>query len=84
MASERGILVIRVFTKPDCTQCNFTKKWLNENGVAYEAIDVMEDETGLSFVKALGYQGLPVVYVDKLNHWQGFRPDNLERLLDNA
>lgn len=72
---------ITVYSKPNCMQCEFTKKWLHNNGLPYTAIDVRQDELSLDYIKRLGYQNLPVVVVDEGDmHWFGFRPDLLEEL----
>lgn len=69
-----------VYSKPNCMQCEFTKRWLHENGIPYTAYDVTKDERCVNRVIQLGYQNLPVVYVDKKRHWFGFRPDLMEEL----
>lgn len=72
---------ITVYSKPNCMQCEFTKKWLHNHGLPYTAIDVRQDEISLDYIKRLGYQNLPVVVVDDGDkHWFGFRPDLLEEL----
>ena len=73
--------MITVYTKPNCQQCNFTKNFINDNGIEAEFIDVTQDENALAEMKALGYTNLPVVYVDEQTHWFGFRPDELEKLV---
>ena len=73
--------MIKVYTKPNCHQCNFTKNFINDNGIEAEFIDVTKDEQALSYIKDLGYNAMPVVYVDERTHWFGFRPDELEKLV---
>ena len=73
--------MIKVYTKTDCMACNFTKNFINDNGITAEFIDVTQDEEALSYVKYLGYNAMPVVYVDEQTHWFGFRPDELEKLV---
>ncbi|MGY0837135.1 glutaredoxin family protein [Aerococcus urinaeequi] len=78
---------VTVYSKPDCMQCNFTKKWLTEHSIKFNSIDVTQDRLALSFVKdQLGYQTVPVVVVDELGseleHWHGFQPDKLAELVD--
>ena len=72
--------MIKVYTKPNCKPCNFTKNFILNNGIEAEFIDVTQDECALAEMKALGYTNLPVVYVDDSTHWFGFRPDELEKL----
>ena len=69
-----------VYSKPNCMQCEFTKRWLHENGIPYTAYDVTKNERYVNRVIQLGYQNLPVVYVDKKRNWFGFRPDLMEEL----
>ena len=69
-----------VYSKPNCMQCEFTKRWLHENSIPYTVYDVTKNERYVNRVIQLGYQNLPVVYVDKKRHWFGFRPDLMEEL----
>ena len=73
--------MIKVYTKPNRQQCNFTKIFINDNGIEAEFIDVTKDDQALAEMKALGYNSIPVVYVDETTHWFGFRPDELEKLV---
>lgn len=73
--------MIKVYSKPNCMACNFTKNFINDNGIEAEFIDVTQDEQALSYIKDLGYNAMPVVYVDENTHWFGFRPDELEKLV---
>ena len=73
--------MIKVYTKPNCVACNFTKNFILNNGIEAEFIDVTKDEEALTYVKDLGYNAMPVVYVDEQTHWFGFRPDELEKLV---
>ncbi|AXH44433.1 thioredoxin domain [Arthrobacter phage Kumotta] len=79
---------ITLYTQPACSQCNMTKKWLDNPDKGnlkdqYRVIDLTESPDDLAAVKALGYMSAPVVIVnddgDTSNekHWYGFRPDLL-------
>lgn len=72
---------VTVYSKPNCVQCNFTKQFLSANEIEYTEINVMEDEKALEHVKSLGFSGLPVVEIDGLEPFNGFRPDVLETLI---
>lgn len=69
-----------VYTKTNCKQCEFTKKYLSRMGIEYKAINIEDDETAKQAVQALGYQAVPVVFVDG-KHWYGFQPDKLAELV---
>lgn len=71
-----------VYSKPNCGPCRATKHALQSRGVPYEEIDVSQDAEALAFVsQTLGYRGVPVVYLDAEQHWQGFLPDRIETLV---
>ena len=68
-----------VYTKPECPQCDMTKKMLERADVFYTAVDVTEDPTALWYIKdQLGYLAAPVVVASTESgdvDWNGFRPD---------
>lgn len=72
---------IVLYSKPDCMQCMFTKKHLDQLGVAYEIRDVSVFEDSLEEVKAMGFQSVPVVHAEGVQAFNGFRPDLLEQLI---
>lgn len=69
-----------VYSKENCVQCNFTKKYLDDKGVKYESVDVMQDEAALNHVRELGFQSLPVIEAEGMEAFNGFRPDLLTKL----
>lgn len=72
---------VTVYSKPNCRQCEFTKKYLNEMGTPYNEIDVTQDKEALEQLQHHGYLGVPVVAINSLaDSWGGFRPDELEKL----
>ena len=72
-----------VYSKKDCMQCNFTKKWLTEHNIDYIEIDVEKDTDSLNYIKNdLGYQAVPVV-VSSTENWYGFQPDKLAKLVSD-
>lgn len=77
---------VTVYSKPDCMQCMYTRKYLTEHHIDFNTIDVTKDEFALRLVKEqLGYQAVPVVVViggDDIGHWYGFQPDKLAKLVE--
>lgn len=71
---------IKVYSKPNCMQCDFTKKHLDRMGLEYQAVDVAEDQQALDEVQRMGFHGLPVVVADGVAPWVGYRPDELDKL----
>ena len=71
--------MVVVYTLPACVQCESTKKLLKKNDIAFETVDLSQDETAMTMGKELGYSAAPVVVAgDK--HWSGFRPDMISSL----
>ncbi|CCQ18090.1 Glutaredoxin-like protein NrdH [Rhodococcus sp. AW25M09] len=72
---------ITVYTKPECNNCDQTKRRLNKHGIDYTTVDVTEDVAAREFVTdGLGYRQMPVVVVDENTHWSGFRIDAIDKL----
>lgn len=73
--------MVTVYSKPNCMQCNFTKKFLDENQVDYQVKDITESDANLNEVKDLGFASLPVVVAEGMEAFNGFRPDRLNQLV---
>lgn len=73
--------MIKVYSKPNCMQCEFTKKFLKDNGLQFEVRDVFESEQFKDEVVELGFTSLPVVVADGHEPFSGYRPDKLDELL---
>lgn len=69
-------MIITVYTKPACVQCNATYKALDKLGLDYDIVDITEVAEARDYVMALGYLQAPVVVVGT-EHWSGFRPDRI-------
>ncbi|SFH65160.1 glutaredoxin-like protein NrdH [Pisciglobus halotolerans] len=69
-----------VYSKPNCMQCNFTKKYLDDKGIAYESKDIMASQEALEEVQELGFSSVPVILAEGLDAFNGFRPDLLDQL----
>lgn len=74
-----------LYSKPKgCVQCDATKRKFKKEGIEYREVDVTQDETALAFIKALGYEQAPVVYVSRPegdHHWSGYDVDEIEKHL---
>ena len=56
---------IRLFIKPFCGWCHKATRWLDEQGIDYETVDVMADEAAFDEMIRLSGQDLaPVIEVD--------------------
>lgn len=67
--------MIKLYTKNNCPQCEFTKKYLDNNDIKYTATNVEEDEQAFNYVKnELGMTSIPVVEIPGQSAFSGFRP----------
>ncbi|WP_448667737.1 glutaredoxin-like protein NrdH [Aerococcus viridans] len=73
--------MVTVYTKPNCMQCNFTKKYLTEKEIEFQTIDVTESEEALARVKGMGFQAVPVIVAENEEAFYGFQPDRLAKLV---
>ena len=71
--------MIKIYSKPNCMACNFSKKYLEDKGVKFEEIDVFQDAKALAMLRDSGYSEMPVVDVNGEFH-TGFRPDVLSKV----
>ncbi|CAH0535754.1 Glutaredoxin-like protein NrdH [Vibrio stylophorae] len=71
---------VTLYSTQQCMQCEATKKAFDRHGIAYELIDLNQNPHAKAQVAALGYRQLPVVIAGP-DHWSGFRPDMIRRLV---
>lgn len=72
-----------LYSKNNCPQCRATEVAFRKYGIMYTVKKVDEDENALTFVRDLGYDAAPVVWVnedEKIRHWSGFRKDMIDGL----
>lgn len=72
-------MTITVYSKPACVQCTATTRALEARGLAYQLIDLTEDDEAMELVTSMGYRQAPVVVAGEA-HWAGFRPDMIGAL----
>ncbi|OAM73047.1 glutaredoxin family protein [Devosia elaeis] len=75
--------MITLYTKPNCVQCDATKRALDRAGVVYDTVDLTQDPTALEQVQQWGYCSAPVVVAGD-DHWSGFRPDKISEIRRSA
>lgn len=69
-----------VYTKPNCVQCDATKRWLDNHSIEYSTVDIEQDQEAFDRIVALGFRAAPVVESDA-GSWSGFNPDKLSLLV---
>lgn len=70
---------ITLYTKPNCVQCDATKRALDKTGAVYTIVDLTTDHEAMTLVQRLGYRQAPVVMANG-EHWSGFQPDKIKQL----
>ena len=70
---------IKLFSKNNCMQCKMAKRFLSENQIAFEEINIDNEPEALEFLKEQGFQSVTVITSDAQTII-GFRPDQLRQL----
>lgn len=72
--------LIIVYSKDDCPQCEFLKRYLESRGIEYKEVNVTDNFDLISDLKQrTGFSQLPIVESDKIT-FSGFRPDQIAKL----
>ena len=72
---------VTVYSLPACVQCNQTKKLMDREGIAYEAVQLDEHPELAAKFKDEGLLQAPIVVVgNDGRRWTGFRPDLIKEL----
>ena len=75
-------MTVKIYTTPICIYCKAAKQFLNEHGIQYQEINVMEDRNALNeMVARSGQLGVPVIEIDN-NIVVGFNKPKLMELLN--
>lgn len=75
--------MVRVYGKPQCVQCEYTKKKLEANEIPYVYHDITADDEARQLVEETGRTQLPMVIAEtesKTQMWYGFSPDKIRAL----
>jgi glutaredoxin-like protein NrdH len=75
--------LVTVYSKPNCQACMATKKTLTRKGIAFDEIDVTEDQAAFDLIVSMGFTSAPVVIAGELS-WAGFQPDKINHLVQAA
>ena len=73
---------VKVYSTPTCPYCTMAKKYLKENDVSYEEVDVSRDRAqAMDMINKSGQRGVPVIDFDG-EIIIGFDKKRLEQLID--
>lgn len=71
--------MLTIYSLPNCSQCEMTKKLFNREGLEYKEVMLSEDAEAAKAITDLGYKSAPVVFYGE-EHWSGFRPDRIMKI----
>lgn len=72
-----------VYSKPNCPQCDLTKRDMDILGIEYETIDITQHQDQLDRLISLGHRTAPVVETDQ-DIWSGYNQDKIKHLISYA
>jgi glutaredoxin-like protein NrdH len=70
---------VQVYTKPECVQCEYTKKKLDEFGIPHVDLDVVEHPIFAEQLQEQGITRMPYVVAGDQT-WTGFQYDKIRNL----
>ena len=73
-------MAVTVYTKPNCVQCDATKRQMDKLGIKYTTVDITVDLEAYDMIVSKGFQAAPVVITDD-DAWSGFNLDKIGRLI---
>lgn len=76
---------VTMYGKPDCRDCLTAKKWLEENNIPYEYIDITTDTKIKEWIIGEGHRQVPQFYIggELTIHggWKAFKGIGVEEIL---
>ncbi len=73
---------VKVYSTPTCPYCTRVKQFLKDNNIAFEDIDVSQDEEMLQkMIDKSGQMGVPVIEING-EYIVGFDKEKIEAALD--
>lgn len=69
-----------VYSKPNCPQCDLTKRDMDILGIAYETVDLTQRHDQLERLIGLGHRSAPVVETGR-EIWSGYDQEKIKSLV---
>lgn len=70
---------IKIFSKNNCIQCTMVKRFLDDNNIKFEEINIDHKPEAIDWLKEQGFQSVPII-TSEATTIVGFRPDQLKQL----
>ena len=74
---------VTLYSKPNCPQCDLTKRDMDILGIEYETVDLTERQDQLERLISLGHRSAPVVETDR-ETWSGYDQEKIKGLVSYA
>ncbi|MDF2949152.1 MAG: glutaredoxin family protein [Sedimentibacter sp.] len=71
---------IKIYSSSTCTNCTAAKEYIKEKGYEYEEKNVSLDAEAKKELLAMGYMGVPIIFIDD-EAIVGFNRSKLDELL---
>lgn len=72
--------MVTVYSNPNCTACEQTKRFLTVKGIVFESKMISESPEVFPLIEEKGYASAPIVVVGD-DSWSGFRLEKLSTLI---
>uniref|UniRef100_UPI003341D096 glutaredoxin family protein n=1 Tax=Castellaniella defragrans TaxID=75697 RepID=UPI003341D096 len=74
---------VTVYSKPNCPQCDLTKRDMDILGIEYETVDLTQRQDQLERLIGLGHRSAPVVETSS-ETWSGYNQEKIKGLVSYA
>lgn len=76
-------MLVTVYSKPNCPQCEYTKRDMDILGIRYQTVDLTNDKAQLQRLLQAGYRSAPIVETE-LGAWSGYNQEKIRSLVASA
>lgn len=76
-------MTVTVYSKPNCPQCDLTKRDMDILGIDYQTIDITQHQDKLAELAQQGFRSAPVVQTDN-EIWSGYDQAKIKGLVSYA
>lgn len=77
-------MTVTVWTKTPCRQCTAVKRWLEREGVAFEARALEDSPDDMRRLVAAGFESVPIIEAPGHEAFAGFDPARLAAVRDSV
>lgn len=72
-----------VYSKPNCPNCELSKRDMDILGIEYQVIDISQDIGSLERLKSQGFRSVPVIQTEN-DVWSGYNQEKIKGLVSYA